>query len=429
MNFLKLTRACRKRVHETVKSMLYEAYQNYADAMLPLRCFAAMAGSLAEAARPWFGDQVALRGMAAGCHMFARAGINHERPPFGIDRVVVDGREVAVSEEVTTSKPFCNLLHFKKAGAAAQPRVLLVAPMSGHFATLLRGTVRTLLADHDVWITDWKNARNVSLVHGGFSLEDFVHYTIGFLRLLGPSTHVIAVCQPSVPVIAAVSLMAQARDPSQPASMTLIGGPIDTRINPTEVNKLATSRPLEWFERNVIDMMPPNHPGAFRRVYPGFLQISGFMFMNLDRHVNAQAKLFASLVQGDDESAEATRAFYDEYLTVMDLPADFYLETVREVFQEHSLPKGQLKIQGCLVDPSAIRQTALLTVEGEGDDICGIGQTLAAHVLCRNLPATKHRHHMQLGVGHYGLFNGRRWAAQIYAVVKEHIRQSEPAMS
>ncbi|HTQ70900.1 MAG TPA: polyhydroxyalkanoate depolymerase [Acidocella sp.] len=409
--------------------MMYETYQTYADAMAPLRCFAAMVGGFAQAARPWFGDQVGLRGIAAGCGMFARAGISHERPPFGINRVVVDGREVAVSEEISATKPFCNLLHFKKAGGAAQPRVLLVAPMSGHFATLLRGTVRTLLADHDVWVTDWKNARDVSLVHGGFGLDDFTNYIIGFLKQLGPGTHVIAVCQPAAAVIAAISLLAQARDPAQPASMTLIGGPVDTRINPTEVNKLATSRPLEWFERNVIDMMPPSHPGAFRRVYPGFLQITGFMLMNLDRHVNAQAKQFASLIQGDDESAEATQAFYDEYLTVMDLPADFYLETVREVFQDHSLAKGQLRVQGRLVDPSAIRQTALLTIEGEGDDICGVGQTQAAHALCANLPEAKHRHHLQPGVGHYGLFNGRRWAADIYPVVRNHIRQSEPVTS
>ena len=409
--------------------MIYDAYQTYADAMLPMRSLAAVATCFLEGTRPWFGDQVALRGMAAGCNMFAHAGISHDRPPFGIDQVIVDGRKVAVTEEVTSTKPFCTLLHFKKAIAAEQPRVLVVAPMSGHFATLLRGTVRTLLPDHDVWISDWENARNVSLLHGRFELEDFVCYIIDFLRILGPGVHVIAVCQPSVPVIAGVSLMADANDPAQPTSMTLIGGPIDPRINPTRVNELATSQPLDWFESNVIGTVPLRHTGALRRVYPGFLQIAGFMSMNLDRHVNAHAKMFDNLIQGDDENVEATRAFYDEYLTVMDLPAEFYLQTVREVFQEHSLPRGQLKIQGCPIDPSAIRQTALLTIEGERDDVTGLGQTAAAHELCCNLPASKHRRHVQPDVGHYGLFNGRRWATEIYPIVKDHIRQSELPIS
>jgi poly(3-hydroxybutyrate) depolymerase len=391
--------------------MIYDAYQTYADAMLPMRSLAAATTWFLEGTRPWFGEQVALRGMAAGCNMFAHAGIRHNRPSFSIDQVVVGGREVAVSEEVTDAKPFCRLLHFKKAIAVEQPRVLVVAPMSGHFATLLRGTVRALLPDHDVWITDWENARNVSLVHGRFEFSDFVSYIIGFLRDLGPGVHVMAVCQPSVPVLAAVSLMAQAGDPAQPASMTLIGGPIDTRINPTRVNELATSRPLDWFEQNVIGTVPLRYPGALRRVYPGFLQIAGFMSMNLDRHVDAHAKMFDNLTQGDNESAQATRAFYDEYLAVMDLPAEFYLQTVRDVFQEHSLPTGKLKVQGCPIDPSAIRQTD------------------AAHALCCRLPAGKHRRHVQPGVGHYGLFNGRRWAAEIYPIVKDHIRQSELSLS
>jgi poly(3-hydroxybutyrate) depolymerase len=412
-----------------VKTVIYEAYQSYADAMLPMRSLAAAATWFLEGARPWFGDRVVLRGMAAGCNMFAHAGIRHDRLPFGIDRVMVDGQEVAVTEEVIDTKPFCTLLHFKKTIAAGQPRVLVVASMSGHFATLLRGTVRTLLPDHDVWITDWENARNVSLVHGRFEFGDFVSYIIGFLRDLGPGAHVIAVCQPSAPVLAGVSLMAEANDPAQPASMTLIGGPIDTRINPTRVNELATSRPLNWFERNVIGTVPLRYPGALRRVYPGFLQIAGFMSMNHARHVNAHVELFNNLIQGDRESAQATRAFYDEYLTVMDLPAEFYLQTVREVFQEHSLPRGQLKIQGYPIDPSAILRTALLTIEGEDDDICGIGQTEAAHALCRSLPADKHRTHVQPGVGHYGLFNGRRWATEIYPVVKDHIQQNEPPIS
>ncbi len=405
--------------------MIYEAYQTYADAMLPMRSLAAAAGWFLEGARPWFGDQVALRGVAASCDMLAHAGINHDHPAFGISHVLVDGREVAVSEEVTDIKPFCRLLHFKKAIAAAQPRLLVVAPMSGHFATLLRGTVRTLLPDHDVWITDWENARNVSLVHGRFELADSIDYIASFLRVLGPGVHVLAVCQPSVPVLASVSMMSEAGDPAQPASMTLIGGPIDTRINPTRVNELATSRPLDWFEQNVIGTVPLRYSGALRRVYPGFLQIAGFMSMNLDRHVNAHAKMFDNLTQGDDESAQATRAFYDEYLSVMDLPAEFYLQTVREIFQEHSLPKGQLQAQGRVIDLSAIERTALLTIEGENDDICGVGQTDAAHALCSRLPAAKHGRHVQPGVGHYGLFNGRRWTNEIYPIVKDHILRNE----
>ncbi|GGF49302.1 poly(3-hydroxybutyrate) depolymerase [Aliidongia dinghuensis] len=402
--------------------MLYQAYQAHADVMAPLRVLAQATGAFLKQPWPGFGDNLMVRTMAAACELVSRAGMSHRRPPFAIETTVVDGREVAVSEEDAVVTPFGNLLHFAKEGGAEQPRVLLVAPMSGHFATLLRGTVKTLLPDHDVYITDWKNARAVSPLHGRFDLDDFIDTIIEFVNFLGPKSNVIAVCQPAVPVFAAVSLMAAAGDQNQPATMTLMGGPIDTRINPTQVNLLATTRDLEWFERNVITSVPLRYPGAFRRVYPGFLQLAGFMTMNLDRHVNAHVDLFHHLVKGDGESAEATRRFYDEYTAVMDLPAEFYLQTIREVFQEHSLSLGRLVSRGRKAEPQAIRQTALLTIEGENDDICAAGQTSAAHALCSGLSAAKKAQHIQPQVGHYGVFNGRRWATEIYPVLREFIR-------
>ena len=398
--------------------MLYQAYQAQSDVMGPVRFMAQAANGMLQQSSAWGGGNFFTRSMGAFCELLSRAGMSHTRPPFGIDSVKVAGKEVAVTEEVTYRTPYCSLLRFKKDGAEEQPRVLLVAPMSGHFSTLLRGTVRTLLIDHDVYITDWENARNVSLLHGKFDLDDFIDHIIDFLHVLGPGAHVVAVCQPSVPVLAAAALMAQDNDPAQPRSMTLMGGPIDTRVNPTQVNALATTRPHEWFERNVIGTVPMRYPGAFRRVYPGFLQLAGFMTMNLDRHVNAHVDLFHHLVKGDGESAEATRKFYDEYMAVMDLPAEFYLQTIREVFQEHSLPLGKLHTRGRLVEPRAIEKTALLTVEGENDDICAVGQTNAAHELLTGLPKRKHLQHLQPGVGHYGVFNGRRWSNVIYPVLK-----------
>jgi poly(3-hydroxybutyrate) depolymerase len=399
--------------------MLYQAYQVHSDVMGPVRFMAQAANDMLQ--QPWLGSNFFTRSMGAFCEMLARAGMSHSRPPFGIDRTKVAGKEVAVTEEVVYRTPFCSLLRFKKEGVGEQPRVLLVAPMSGHFATLLRGTVRTLVADHDVYITDWENARNVSLLHGRFDLDDFIDHIIEFLQHLGPGSHVVAVCQPSVPVLAAASVMAQGGDPAYPRSMTLMGGPIDTRCNPTMVNELATTRPHEWFERNVIGTVPMRYPGAFRSVYPGFLQLAGFMTMNLDRHVNAHVDLFHHLVRGDGESAEATRKFYDEYMAVMDLPAEFYLQTIREVFQQHSLPLGRFRHRDDLVKPSAIEKTALLTVEGENDDICAVGQTSAAHELLTGLPKRKKQHHLQPGVGHYGVFNGRRWSNEIYPVLKRFI--------
>ena len=400
--------------------MLYYAYQAQCDVLAPMRVLADATRSLLD--QPWLGTSSLARGAAAALSLFSDTRITHERPAFGIDRVMVDGAEVAVSEETVAEHPFCLLTHFRKAAALDQPKLLVVAPLSGHFATLLRGTVATALPDHDVYLTDWINARNVPVQHGRFDLDDMIELIAGFIRRLGPGCHVIAVCQPSVPVLAAVSLMAAANDPCQPASMVLMGGPIDPEANPTEVNRFAQAHSLGWFEHMVITTVPARYPGAFRRVYPGFLQLAGFLSMNLDRHVEAHWRLFRHLVEGDGDSAAATRAFYDEYSTVMDLPADFYLQTVDRVFQRHDLAHGRFRVHGELVDPGAIEKTALMTVEGERDDICAVGQTVAAHRLCHNLPPTMKQHHLQPQVGHYGVFHGRRWQSETYPMVREFIR-------
>jgi len=405
--------------------MIYQAYQAHADLALPVRAIAKFAVSaLGNSAAP-LRDSFVLRKLAATYELLARMGLTHERPAFGIDRVTVGNREVAVCEEISQATPFANLLHFKKDVDTPQPRVLLVAPLSGHFATLLRGTVSTMLPDYDVYITDWQNARNVSIWQGRFDFEDFIGHIIAFLEAIGPGGHVVAVCQPCVAVLAAVAVMAQAGNPAQPRSMTLMAGPIDTRVNPTKVNELAVSRPIEWFEQNLIGSVPLRYPGGLRLVYPGFLQLAAFMSMNIDRHVKAHIDLMDHIANGEHEKAQAIRTFYDEYLAVMDLTAEFYLQTVRLVFQEHALPLGELKWRGERVDPSAIRRTTLLTVEGEKDDICAIGQTAAAHDLCAGLRAYRKRHHMQAGVGHYGVFNGGRWNSQIYPVVKNIILASD----
>jgi poly(3-hydroxybutyrate) depolymerase len=403
--------------------MLYYAYQAQCDALAPFRLFADSARSFLD--QHWFGNSPLVRGASAALSLFSDTRISHERPAFGIDRVTVDGAEIAVTEEAVAAHPFCRLVHFRKAAALDQPKLLMVAPLSGHFATLLRGTVETALPDHDVYLTDWVNARNVSVRYGRFDLDDEIELIIDFIRRLGPGCHVMAVCQPSVPVLAAVSLMAAAGDPCQPASMVLMGGPIDPAANPTEVNRFAESHSLAWFEHMAITIVPVRYSGAFRRVYPGFLQLAGFLSMNLDRHVEAHWRMFRQLVAGDDESAAATRVFYDEYSTVMDLPAEFYLQTVDRVFQRHDLAHGRFRMRGEPVDPGAIEQTALMTVEGERDDICAVGQTAAAHLLCRNLAPDRHAHHLQPQVGHYGVFHGRRWQNEIYPKVREFIRAQE----
>jgi polyhydroxyalkanoate depolymerase len=321
--------------------------------------------------------------------------------------------------------PFGTLLRFRKDIDIAQPRVLLVAPLSGHFATLLRGTVRTMLPEHDVYITDWHNARDIPTSAGRFGFDDYVTHLIEFLDVIGPGAHVIAVCQPCVATLVAAAVMAQGDHRAQPHSMTLMAGPIDTRVNPTKVNELAKSKPMSWFEKNLIARVPFRYDGAHRRVYPGFVQLAAFMSMNLDRHTKAHRELYDNLAKGDLEKAKATKDFYDEYFAVLDLTAEFYLETVRLVFQEHRLPLGELEYDGLAVDPKAIRRTMLLTVEGERDDICAVGQTLAAHDLCSGLRPYRKRHHMQPGVGHYGVFSGKKWESQIYPLVRNLILASD----
>ncbi len=364
------------------------------------------------------------RSMAAGFELFERTTRQYEKPDWQIESTTVDGVECAVEIEPVLETDFCTLLHFKRDTRKKHPKLLLVAPLSGHYPTLLRGTVRALIEDHDVYITDWKDARTVPFFKGAFDLDDYVDLVIRFLRHLGPKTHIMAVCQPSVPVLAAVSLMAGEKDPCRPASMVLMGGPIDTRRSPTKVNEMATSRPHAWFERNVITRVPARYPGFMRQVYPGFLQISGFMSMNMDRHIGAHMKLFEHLVVGDGDSADGHKRFYDEYLSVMDLPAEYYLQTIDVVFQKHALPEGTWVSRGRKVDATAIRDTALMTVEGELDDISGVGQTEAAHDICASLPAGKRRHMMQKGVGHYGIFNGRKWREnikpEVAAFIKKH---------
>lgn len=364
------------------------------------------------------------RATAALCEMFDRSTKRHRKPRFNLHHVAVatdaggDPVEVQVHEEIVLQRPFCGLLHFRRElpddSRRTFPKVLVVAPMSGHYATLLRGTVETLLPDNDVYITDWADARLVPLVQGAFNLSTYIDYVLDFIRFLGSETHIIAVCQPSPPVLSAVALLAAAKDAAQPRSVTLMGGPVDTRVNPTEVNDLSARYPLDWFERSMVHTVPMWHPGALRRVYPGFLQLGSFVSMNPDRHVGSHLGFFQNLVKGDGESADAHRRFYDEYLSVMDLDAEFYIDTVRHVFQEHSLPNGTFRHLGQLVEPAAIEQTGLMTIEGELDDISGPGQTEVAHGLCRNLDASKKRHLLQKSVGHYGIFNGRRWRSEIY---------------
>ena len=403
--------------------MLYLAYQMQSDMMVPVRTWAGMAAHSATA--PLVTDHPAIRNLSAVYELIARAGLSHTRPPYGIGTVVVGNREVEVWEETAARTPFGTLLHFKKDIATAQPRVLLVAPLSGHFSTLLRATVRTLLPDHDVFITDWHNARDIPLTAGRFGVDEYTDHLIKFLNVLGPGAHILAVCQPCVAVLAAVAVMAEAGDPAQPRSMTLMAGPIDTRVNPTKVNALAKKRTIDWFERALMASVPLGYPGAFRRVYPGFVQLLAFMSMNIERHVKAHRTLYENLADGETEKAAIIKAFYDEYFAVLDLTSEFYLETVRLIFQEHALPLNKLQWRGQRVDPSAIRKTMLLTVEGERDDICAVGQTVAAHELCGKLRPYLKRHHLQAGVGHYGVFSGKRWENQIYPILKNVILSSD----
>lgn len=359
------------------------------------------------------------RRLFAVADVYQGAKVTHDRPPYNIRPVKSGNGLAAVREEVVLDLPFGNLLHFVKEGVKTpQPKMLVVAPLSGHFATLLRSTVQTLLIDHDVYITDWKNARDVPMSAGRFGFEDYVDYVIRFLQFLGPRSNLLSVCQPCVPAFAAVAVMAQDKDPAQPRTMTLMGGPVDTRIAPTVVNKLATDNPIEWFEEKLISRVPMRYAGRGRRVYPGFLQLTAFMAMNLDRHFAQYRKLYQHLADGEDEPAEKIKDFYDEYFAVLDMSAEYYLETVEFVFQRALLAKGELTHRGRVVDPSAIQRTALLTVEGERDDICSVGQTAAAHMLCSSLRPHLKRHHLQPGVGHYGIFSGSKWETQVYPQVR-----------
>ncbi|MGC6331292.1 polyhydroxyalkanoate depolymerase [Rhizorhabdus sp. FW153] len=355
--------------------------------------------------------------MASGLDVFAHASASRGKPDFGFTEVEVDGKIVAVTEEIILRKPFGQLKRFRRRGVTGQPKLLIVAPMSGHYATLLRGTVERMLPRHDVYITDWRDARLVPVSEGSFDLDDYVDYLVEFLEKLGPGTHMLAVCQPSVPAYAAVAIMAADENPCRPASLTMMGGPIDTREAPTAVNTVATQRPLAWFEQNVIHTVPVYYPGVGRRVYPGFLQLTGFMAMNLGNHLVSHWSMFKHLVDGDEESADATKAFYDEYRSVCDMTEEFYLQTIDQVFQRHLLPKGQFMHRGKLVDPAAIKDIGLLAIEGERDDISGIGQTKAALSLATALPDEKKQYLLAEKVGHYGIFNGRRWREKIAPVV------------
>ena len=404
--------------------MLYLAYQTHADIMAPVR-------SMAQAGLSALGPLAAtehlnlLRNLTAAYELIARTGLTHVRPSYQIDSVRMGNREVAVHEQPLHSTPFGTLLRFAKDVEVTQPRVLVVAPLSGHFATLLRSLVRTMLPEHDVCITDWHNARDVGIDKGRFGFEDYVDHLIGWLEHMGPGTHVVAVCQPCVQVLAAAAILAEAKSPVQPRSMTLMAGPIDTRINPTKVNELATSKPIEWFASNLIARVPWRYGGAGRKVYPGFVQLAAFMWMNIDRHRKAHVELYQHLANGEPEKAKPTIEFYDEYFAVLDLTAEFYLETVEWIFQQARLATGELTHRGRPIDPRAIRRTALLTVEGERDDICALGQTTAAHDLCTGLRPHLKRHHMQAGAGHYGVFSGRRWEEQVYPQVRNLILASD----
>lgn len=403
---------------------LYQLYEFQQASVAPLRIFAHASKHLHSSPLSPLAYTGLGRSMTAGFELLERVTRRYTKPEFRLTETVIDGQKVAVSDEVVHGKPFCELRHFKRATSRNDPKILIVAPMSGHYATLLRGTVAGLLPFADVYITDWADGKEVPMLMGKFDLDDYIAYLMEFIRFIGKDVHCIAVCQPAVPLYAAVALMSEDKDPFTPSSMTLMGGPIDARRAPTQVNQMAMQRPLEWFEQHVITRVPMNYPGFMRRVYPGFLQLSGFMQMNLDRHIGEHMKLYQHLVQGDGESADAHREFYDEYLSVADLPAEYYLQTIDRVFQRQLLPRGQFPYQDRIVNPAAIKKTRLLCIEGERDDISGIGQTKAAIRISTSLPDEKKQYYLQRGVGHYGIFNGRKYREFIVPVIMEHIRQS-----
>ncbi|MBL8567426.1 MAG: polyhydroxyalkanoate depolymerase [Hyphomicrobiaceae bacterium] len=409
--------------------MHYYAYETAHAILAPWRLATRMLKSQLDHPLNPFANGLPARALSAACGVFEGLTRRYGKPEFAITSVDSGGQRIAVNERIAMRKTFCTLLHFERESgqpaAEELPRVLIVAPLSGHYATLLRGTIRSMMPGHDVYVTDWVDARDVPVAAGEFSLDDYIDYLLEFMRLLGPGTHVVAVCQPSVPALAATALLAADDDPAQPASLALIGGPIDTRRNPTVVNRLAEQRPLSWFEQNIISPVPFPNPGFMRPVYPGYLQLTGFMTMNLERHAVAHVKLFHHLVRGDRDSVRSHDAFYEEYMAVMDLPARFYLDTVEQVFQRHSLPEGEFEHRGRRVDCTAIRKTALITIEGERDDICGPGQTSAAHDLCPNIARADRYHYVQPGVGHYGVFNGSRWRAEVQPRLAEAIRRAD----
>jgi len=404
--------------------MLYKSYQLSDDMVAPLRAFAGDVHWPDDWAW-WSGAKALRQRFMAGLEMITRMEVTHTRPDFGIESVRVGNRDVPVTPEVALDLPFGQLLHFRKDIESDQPKVLVVAPLSGHFATLLRGTVQTLLQDHDVYITDWINARDVPLDAGKFGVDDYITYLIRFMEEIGEGGHILAVCQPCVQALAAVAVMSEDDHPATPRTMTLMAGPIDVRESPSEVNKLATTKPLTWFKEAVIATVPKRYAGGGRRVYPGFVQLAAFMAMNADRHRTAHEKLYFHLANGETEQAEKIKTFYDEYFAVLDLTEEFYIETIDRVFQRAELANGTFAYHGRRVDPAAIRKTALLTVEGGRDDICSLGQTSAAHDLCRSLRPHLKRHHLQANVGHYGVFNGKRWEREIYPVVRNMILAME----
>jgi len=411
--------------------MLYHLYEAWHAMMAPARFAAESAKAALQNPLSPLSYMPSARSLTAGAELFERATRKFGKPEFGLEETIIDGKKIKVTQETIDEKPFATLTHFKRNTKRNDPTVLIVAPMSGHFSTLLRGTVEALLPHHEVYITEWIDARLVPLSDGRFNLDDYTAYVMDYCKILGPDTHIMAVCQPAIPVFMAVAVMNALNDKNTPKSMTLMGGPIDPRVSKTAVTELAEERPLSWFEQSVVTSVPMFYPGAGRRVYPGFLQLSGFMQMNLDRHVGSHLKFYQHLIQGDGEDAQRHRKFYDEYLAVMDLTAEFYLQTVEMIFQKHLLPKGLMKWKDPKtdklhdVDASKITKTALMTIEGELDDISATGQTMAAHKLCSKLAPSMQFHHTQKGVGHYGIFNGRRWREEIQPRIADFIRQTD----
>ncbi len=404
--------------------MMYQLYQAQLDFLDPLRLTARNLAAFTNLALPRPFD-LGLRSLGASLEFFGQAGTSHKRPPFGIGTILTGNRIVTVTEKIQKATPFGDLLHFYKDTDRPGPVVLIVAPLSGHFATLLRHTVEIMLRDHDVYITDWHNARDVPRRFGRFGFDEYIEQVINFLNILGPNNHVIAVCQPTVAVLAAVALMSESGHPATPRSMTLMAGPIDTRQNPTAVNLLAKQHDVAWFEKTLTTRVPARYKGAGRQVYPGFMQLASFMSMNLERHIGANLRQFRALMTDDAGAALLHRKFYDEYFAVMDLTAEFYLETVQKIFQDHELSRGLLQWRGQPVDPAKIHNTALLTIEGERDDICATGQTSAALNLCSGLEPGQKRNYVQAGVGHYGVFSGSRWENEIYPIVRALINDNQ----